>query len=122
MKHHAPVTQHEAPMKHHAPVAHKIQHASPVKYMTADAAEGAASPAADQSGKVNSEQFTKGRFDSSETLVQNHHSKHHKMHHRPSHVQHQSLASKEMSEKEMEETYMKDEAAAKEISRIKALQ
>lgn len=90
-----------------------------------------AAPTMDQGHKVNSEDFTRGRFDTSETLVQGHHHGHTKKHHLTQHKQHHSapkhnLANKDkdpaQEEKEMEETYEKEEAAAAEVGKVKAQQ
>jgi hypothetical protein len=88
-------------------------------------------PTMDQSHKVNSEDFTRGRFDTSETLAQGHHHGHTKKHHLNQHKQHHSapkhhLANKDkdpaQEEKEMEETYEKEEAAAAAVGKVKAQQ
>jgi hypothetical protein len=59
-----------------------------------------------------SEKFTKGRYDSSETLVQGHH--HTKKHHAGTKHHAQHLVSKDAAqeEKEMEQTFADEEAAA----------
>ena len=88
--HHKRQAHHQHEVKAAAPQAHQSAH----KVVTADqAADRGYIPEAP--GKVNSEAFTKGRFDSSESFAQ--HKRHHKKVQRP-----QALAHEEPSKAEQE--------------------
>lgn len=107
-------------MKHVAQQHAESQASSATKRSADQVAAVADNVAPEKEGnKPNTEMFTKGRFDSSETLAQQTHHKHAKHPHQ--HLAQPKDKDPVQEEKEMEEVYAKEEAAAAEAARVKAL-
>jgi hypothetical protein len=126
-KHSKHAKKHQAHKQHHKPAHHakKVAHhqqAQPVHHahqvVTADqAADRGYLPEAP--GKVSSEVFTKGKFDSSESLVQH---KGHKKHHRHQALAHEQPPTKEEQEAAAEKEFNEEYAKSAQEQKIKDLE
>ena len=104
---------------HHHQFEASIEHNQPVEHhAVAHPADHSATPISEDK-KVSSEEFTKGKFDSSETLAQGHHNAHKKHHLKHPQTISQKEKTPEQEEQEFEAEEANEQAAANQAKFIK---